>query len=437
MSVEVLLLGTRCNLNCGTPTATYCYQDNIRRAENQGDPKYNLEAVKATLEKHGQRFSMFGGEALLVSLRDLEEMFEFGLQKFGSNSIQTNGTLITPEHIKLFKKYKVGVGISVDGPDELNDARWAGTLAKTRESTARTLHALNTLLDEQHSVSIIVTLHKLNASAEKLQTLLNWIEELHRRGLKYLNLHLLEADSTQVMQELGLSTEENVAALQGAYALMKKYPDLHVAPLVDMMQLLRGKDRWDGGGVTCTWNGCDPYTTAAVQGIDGKGNLGNCGRTCQDGPYWLKASTPGYERYVALGSIPMSQGGCKDCRFFTMCKGHCPGEGEGFDWRAKTVHCETLMQTFAMLEDELLETCVPISVPRGTRQKVYDVLMSGWRRGQNISITEALQVGASVASVANTAPSVSNQHVDTPHIDHMDVQKPHVEHIDHTDGGAR
>jgi uncharacterized protein len=33
--------------------------------------------------------------------------------------MQTNGTLITEEHIRMFRQYGVQVGISLDGPGEL------------------------------------------------------------------------------------------------------------------------------------------------------------------------------------------------------------------------------------------------------------------------------------------------------------------------------
>src|SRR5207237_1381212 len=36
--------------------------------------------------------------------------------------IQTNATLINQQWCDLFKKYKVRVGISIDGPQQLNDA---------------------------------------------------------------------------------------------------------------------------------------------------------------------------------------------------------------------------------------------------------------------------------------------------------------------------
>ena len=81
---------------------------------------------------------MYGGEALLMPIEDIEELWKFGYEKFGTNSIQSNGVLWTQDHIDLAVKYNAGVGISVDGPGELNHLRWSGTKEKTDKNTQKT-----------------------------------------------------------------------------------------------------------------------------------------------------------------------------------------------------------------------------------------------------------------------------------------------------------
>ncbi len=432
MSVEVLPLGVRCNLKCGTPTATYCYQEPIRIAGNEGHPKYDMEAMMAALLKENYAFTIFGGESLLVPKKDLEKLFAFGQKTFGErakkaghsvNSIQTNATLMDEDHFALFKKYEVSVGVSMDGPDELNDARWAGSEEATREATEHSQWALEELLKRQISASLIVTLHRFNASAERLPRLIQWLQDLTTKGLRSVNLHLLEVDMPGVREQLVLTSAENVTALLACGRLMQTSP-IKVAPLTEMVKLLRGEDH-----TNCTWNGCDPYTTAAVHGVDGQGNRGNCGRTCKDGPMWLKADTPGYERYLSLYFTPMDKGGCSGCRFFYACKGNCPGEGEHGDWRGKTEHCETLMRVFEKLEAEIISGgALPISLSpkRALAETNY---LQAWQQGRNISLSEAIK--PAVAQQAANTP-----HRDTPHLDHDDVVKPIVTHIDHDDNGG-
>jgi uncharacterized protein len=124
MTVELRPYGTRCNIQC-----RYCYQEPRREAGNLARA-FDLEKMKRAVESEGGPFSLFGGEPLLLRLDELEELWAWGLERYGVNSIQTNGTLIRDEHIALFHKYRVSVGISMDGPDELNDVRWPGAWAR-------------------------------------------------------------------------------------------------------------------------------------------------------------------------------------------------------------------------------------------------------------------------------------------------------------------
>ncbi len=162
MGVELRPLGVRCNIQC-----QYCYQNPQRDAGNL-TPSYDLDLMKAAITAEGGPFALFGGEPLLVPERDLEELWSWGLEQFGQNTVQTNGTLINDEHVRMFRAYKVAVGISIDGPGELNDVRWQGTLEKTRAATAKTEQAIERLCQEGLKPSLIVTLHRANASAGRL-----------------------------------------------------------------------------------------------------------------------------------------------------------------------------------------------------------------------------------------------------------------------------
>jgi uncharacterized protein len=126
----------------------------------------------------------------------------------------------------------------------------------------------------------------------------------------------------------------------------------------EIMKLLQGKD-----DVVCVWHACDPWNTSAVQGIEHDGAPSHCSRTNKDGKNWLPAegfghkgahatvqfytSARSFERQMALYVTPQEVGGCKDCEYWLMCLGHCPGTGEGGDWRMRTNYCQTFKRLFA------------------------------------------------------------------------------------------
>ena len=422
MSVELRPLGVKCNIQC-----QYCYQNPQRDAGNVLH-KFDLERMKAAVLAEGGPFTLFGGEALLVPLEVLEELWSWGFETWGQNGVQTNGTLINDQHIALFKKYKVHVGLSVDGPAELNDSRWAGTVEKTRAATEKTHAAIERLCNEGLPFSLIITLHRGNATADKLPIMHDWLRYLESIGLHSARLHVLEVEDSLIEGKYALSNEENLAAFQSFHALQSELTSLKFDLFNDMIGLLMGEDNHG----TCVWHACDPYTTRAVRGVEGDGQRSNCGRTNKDGIDFVKSDREGFERYLALYQTPQEFGGCKDCRFFLMCKGQCPGTSEGGDWRNRSEHCELWIDLFRMLEDDLLnQGKQPLSV-RPDRRDIEAVMLTAWNQGQNINLAQALR------AMTQGAQPGRNEAMATAHGDHTDGHGDHTDgHGDHTDAGPR
>jgi uncharacterized protein len=378
MGIEVRPLNVLCNIQC-----QYCYQ-HPQRDSGHIEKQYDLVKIKSAIEAEGGGpFTLFGGEPLLVPIEDLEDLWAWGYARKNNNSVQTNGILINDAHISLFHKYKVGVGISIDGPGELNDARWHGTLQKTRESTAKCLAAIQRLCDEGLHPSLIITLHRTNATCERLPRLIEWVRTLYSQGIRRIRLHTLEVDNVSLRESHALSIEENVEVLTAFLKLQRELTDVDFCLFSEMRQLLLGED-----GKTCIWNGCDPYTTPAVRGIEGQGQRSNCGRTNKDGVDFVKSSSPGFERYLTLYETPQSDGGCQDCRFFLMCKGQCPGTAIDNDWRNRTEHCDVWKAIFEVLEAELVaEGLEPLSLS-GWRPTVEEAMIARWAEGRYAPMKE-------------------------------------------------
>jgi uncharacterized protein len=127
----LLKLAARCNLNC-----TYCYW--FRDASVYEKPKVLTEeaegALLVKLEEHILRYGLknfsilfHGGEPLLFgkarmvrladALRELEGRTGCSIHL----SITTNGVLIDDEWASVFRFYRIGTTLSIDGPPELHD----------------------------------------------------------------------------------------------------------------------------------------------------------------------------------------------------------------------------------------------------------------------------------------------------------------------------
>lgn len=430
MTVEVRPLGVRCNLQC-----QYCFQHPQRDVANIPGG-YDLEKMKSKVREAGGSFSLFGGEALLIPEVDLEHLWAWGFENYGKNGIQTNGTLINDSHVRMFKQYKVHVGVSVDGPGELNDVRWCGSLEATRAATSKTHAAIERLCNEGIPPSLIVTLHRNNATSDKLPAMHNWFRRLAGLGVTHARLHTMEVDHDEVGKKYALSDDENVEALFSFAQLEKELTSLRFDLFNDFRSMLLGQDN----NVTCTFTACDPYTTYSVVGIEGNGQSSTCGRESKDGIDFTKASSVGFERYLALYYTPQECGGCNGCRFFLMCKGQCPGTSIDRDWRNRSALCAVWRRVFERFEEEHLDQgVVPLSIsPK--RHKLEQYFLDRWASGQACYISQAL---ASIERqrATNSCATAISQHQDAlcsdPTLTRGHEDRTHSDHQDHGDSGGQ
>jgi len=422
MSIEVRPVGVTCNLRCD-----YCYEEKTRE-ESGRSYRYDKEAVLAAIDKlkPGDHWSLFGGEALILNMTDLEELLKLGFDRNGKSGIQTNGSLITEAHIELFRKYKTHIGISLDGPDELNDSRWAGTEEATRAATAKTHNAIRRLCEEAKETpylrpGLIVTLHAGNCSQERFPRFLAWLHELDDMGIMSINFHTMEMDYDA--HKLFLPQEELADRLIDIWRESDKFE--HVKPrfVQDVLNVLRGNN----SGALCTYRACDPLNTQSCRGIDHDGSPSSCGRELKDGVMWLPAEGTGYKdsfigfestryhiRQIALFQTPQELGGCQGCEYWLACQGNCSGEGEQSDWRRRSSYCATYKKLLGEGTRRLQESGQKPLPLWKIRPAMEQYLLDGWIAGRNPSLNEAHQM------ITKGVTACSHKKVNSDHLDHWD-----------------
>lgn len=425
MTVELTPRGIQCNLSC-----PYCYQHPMRDGGNFGG-KYDMDAMKRGLDVEGiTPVTLFGGEPLLMKIEDIDEIYRWNTERHqkagrsisGINNIQTNGVLMTDAHIEIFKKWNVGVGMSIDGPDDLNVSRWAGSAAKTEEATRKSMYNIVALAHNHRPPSIIVTLYSVNIAKENRQAMMDWFKKLDRIGVSAIRLHTLEIDNASVEASMAPTMLEYIDFFYDMILFEKELTRVRFDIFADIERLLLGDDR----NVTCTWNACDTLTTPAVRGVDGDGTRRNCGRTNKEGVPMRKADDAGFERYIALYNTPHENGGCKGCQYFFACKGQCPGTAIDGDFRNRSSHCELFIALFKVGESRLITHGQdPITTKPEVVKMVEQRLLESWSRGRYLSIYDAVNMKEGQSS---------DGHGDVPHGDyHGDSDHGDAPHGDHTD----
>jgi len=152
-----------CNMRCD-----YCFPEHMwRRQGHRGamsESQYGqiLERAFAMTALEHVDVHFAGGEPLLAGCDWFEAAFRTArdtARRFGKQvtfSLQTNANFLTPELVALLVRNEVNVGVSLDGPPEINEA--------ARGQTGRTLEGLDRLSDALgRRPGIIVTVTRCNA----------------------------------------------------------------------------------------------------------------------------------------------------------------------------------------------------------------------------------------------------------------------------------
>jgi uncharacterized protein len=124
LQVVVLKLTAACNMAC-----RYCYDDDRETRGRKLDLNTGRIAIQQALDCADANLEIIfhGGEPLLA-FRELRELTAFAKERAADQDkhvafmIQTNGTRFTPEIVRFLLNERFYIGISLDGPAEMNDA---------------------------------------------------------------------------------------------------------------------------------------------------------------------------------------------------------------------------------------------------------------------------------------------------------------------------
>jgi uncharacterized protein len=324
-----------CNLGC-----LYCYERDYRKNKK---PKlnYNLKAILKKMEEFKDpptEMALHGGEPLAMPKKDVEKLLAKMKEISGKSSIQTNGTLIDEDYIRIFKKYDTHVGISYDGP---------GELSRFRPGSVNLDKTIRKLVGKKIGASLIMVISKANAGTpELLGKLKNYLLEL-----KKLNVcGRLNPCGAAPDCELG---EKDMIA---AYLDLAKFclsNGLNWSPFNDISNALQGKPR------VCVFMGCDSFSTSSATVLLGDGSITNCMRT-NEKRILLRHPVQHNTRNQVLSEISQEFGGCRDCKYLTACHGGCPSMAIDGDWRNRTYLCNVWKELFKFYENALIHLNVPL-----------------------------------------------------------------------------
>ncbi len=317
-SYLILMLTNKCNLSC-----SYCYLGNNKAKKESGMdmPKVFIDRAILLLDSDQKSLhvQLTGGEPFLVP--GLVEYASFKIREKYPNAsigIQTNATLINDKAINIIEKFKLKLGISLDGEPPLQESQRGKA-----NDTFKGLHLL-----EQRKIPFNITTVVTKENADKLHRLVLMLGNFTMaRGLgldclvlkgKALENSVLKADPDQIKSGI----KNMVQALKMVNASRN-------IPLVirELGKLNKIKQKH---GTRFFCNGAMGNSLAVTP----QGMLYPCSQTAFDPKFFLGALDPVKPDSVLSLNLSSkledyilnrrTKEKCNNCDLNTQCPGDCP-----------------------------------------------------------------------------------------------------------------
>lgn len=302
----VLLLTEACNLRC-----VYCY-----RGEPQSSRPMDREVVAGSLEYaagSGLPFhvQLTGGEPTLEPA--LVEWAVSLIRKKGwpaTIGLQTNGSLLDRSLVGICKHYNVQVGVSLDGPPDVQE--------RMRGEAAATLRGLQLLSAQEVPFRVTTVVTGQNVQAlERLALLLGTFPAARGLGLDLLVSRGRALTGGRVTHPTAPELENGLKMLlQALNWINKKRPQ----PLkLRELELLKRAAAGEGGGPFCH------AARGEAMAVLPDGSVYPCAQTAGDPRFACGAvGVPGAPDFVQLGGVGPANEHCRDCPLAGFCPGDCP-----------------------------------------------------------------------------------------------------------------
>ncbi len=270
-------------------------------------------------------FFFHGGEPLLINIENWERILNYFKEKnyLIEPKVQTNGTLINNNFIRLFKKFKVKVGISLDGPGLINDQN--RVLKNGKGSFSLIFRNLKKLRKAGIHFGCLVTLSRSN---------INNVDIIYKFFKKYkipFNIRPISQTKYSLSRDLLISPLEYATAFCKLFDIWFEDTETKAYLISDFANLIARFIKPLEKLTICSFmKNCSNRFVS----FDMNGNLWHCARL-RNIPDFLYGNikkddlvsllnTPKAKQFLKRWKI-LSRKDCKNCEVSHYCFGGCPG----------------------------------------------------------------------------------------------------------------
>lgn len=359
----ILKLTERCNIAC-----SYCYYfENDEKTAFHRPARLTEAAAEKLIERLDDAFSsqqyesikiiFHGGEPLLYGKARFDALCGKLLERFAekvSFCLQTNAMLIDEEWIAYFEKYKISVGVSIDGPAHIHNVhRFDKYGHPTHAAVVKGIQLLNDAFQCNRITRLgaLVVIQNKTEPAEILEYLVNELD------LSHLDFLIPDQtwDNAQPTAWLGTYLEKLFHAW-----LQSDQEKISIRVLDSTLSLLMGGPSYLGGFGPIQSNALTILADGSIQGDD---FLRPCGEEFLDlGVSVFNASLAQAEMLNKLRlkilEVDRLPDACQGCRFEKVC---CGGQlthrfSRENIFKNKSIYCNELQHFYRAVETTLMQS---------------------------------------------------------------------------------
>jgi len=383
-----LILSDRCNLAC-----SYCYLGDGTTAKQGQMPRWVAQlALDYISEQPMENVLIDFGEIstcypYFVDLARWVGTYARQTYKRFSLWVQTNGIGLSEDRIRFLKSSNISVGISLDGPQAINDC--CRRFPNGQGTHASILRALKMLIewDIPHMVVCTVTRNSLNAASE----IIDHFRELDVQNFTFKPV-VARGTATRTWSDHGISPYEYAVFAREVidYACDQRNLDLLDQRLARMVHRIVGDVRGWTDRCPTAYCGCGTEMLT----IGPNGGIYPCPRfaSFQTGQCLLGTLRPHANVRAYMGSQLISQiaqraqrgvSSCAQCRWRLLCSGGCPLEAYNYHgaFEFPDPMCSYYREIYNHILKELLRRLGRSNINVGTRLlglRVFDKKIVGW-----------------------------------------------------------
>ncbi|MEX1378419.1 MAG: TIGR04083 family peptide-modifying radical SAM enzyme [Eubacteriales bacterium] len=362
----------------------YCFGPNIGPTMDTKRAEEVIEYVRKVSEELKLQkvyITFHGGEPLCAGHEVIENLISNMKNRIHnvSFSIQSNLWFLDDEYCKLFKKYDVNVGTSLDGPKEINDAqRGEGYYDKTMESIK---------LANKYGIDVGCIATFTSKTIHKWREVFDFFLDTNLSFSVHPSVSSIKESS-----DLSVSPDEYTLLIKEMMDYyLENYHDVSIGTL---NQYCRGVS--SGEGHVCTFKDCFGMFFA----IDPNGDIFSCQRfagqkeysmgNISDSPSFAElVQSPAAQNFIKREMAIKEE--CGECDHYSYCKGGCAYNAinNSDNNSSKDPYCEAYKEFYSHIKEKLFEEMIS----EGNVQAIdkYGTAPKGnplYRKGKVIELTK-------------------------------------------------